>query len=373
MKENKDMATANHVAPNGKKKRGVVMWILIIMGAILLALVIAVAVYMIKNTYEYKWDLKGAYRAGFEVKQATTDDGDTINYAEGPDNGPALLLIHGQGADWTSYSKNLPTLSKYYNIFAVDCYGHGKSSKNPEKYSANAIGTDLAWFIKDIIGEPAVVSGHSSGGLLTAWLAANAPEQVREVVLEDPPFFSCEDGRKEKATNYHDLSTACHTFLEQDKETDFTMWYFEHQFIWGMMPASAKDGLTKMAKNYREKHPDEMLVISILPQSWMGVFNSLDDYDPRFGETFYNGEWNKDFDHADTLSRIQCKAILIHADWSYDDNGILLGAMDDQDAKRANELMANSELVNVHSMHCVHALKAKTFDQILIEVSEELQ
>nr|WP_315990523.1 alpha/beta hydrolase [Desulforamulus aquiferis] len=98
-------------------------------------------------------------------------------------------MIHGQGVTWENYSVVLPELSEYYHILAVDCHGHGKSSKNPEKYSAEEMGKDFVWFLKKVVGEPMVVSGHSSGGLLAAWLAANSPENILGIVLEDPPFF----------------------------------------------------------------------------------------------------------------------------------------------------------------------------------------
>src|SRR5690606_14333560 len=99
--------------------------------------------------------------AGFVEKDVTVG-GSRIHYAEGPDNGPALLLIHGQIMDWTSYARVLPDLAEEYHVFVVDCHGHGKSDKDPRKYSARAMGRDLAQFIRQVIGEPAVVSGHSS-------------------------------------------------------------------------------------------------------------------------------------------------------------------------------------------------------------------
>jgi pimeloyl-ACP methyl ester carboxylesterase len=58
-----------------------------------------------------------------------------------------------------------------------------------------------------VIGETAVVSGHSSGGLLAVWLAANAPDTVRGVILEDPPLFTTTLPRAEKTWNYVDLAT----------------------------------------------------------------------------------------------------------------------------------------------------------------------
>ena len=36
-------------------------------------------------------------------KQLILEDDSVIHYAEGPDNGPALLLLHGQQVSWEDY------------------------------------------------------------------------------------------------------------------------------------------------------------------------------------------------------------------------------------------------------------------------------
>jgi pimeloyl-ACP methyl ester carboxylesterase len=114
-----------------------------------------------------------------------------FNYAEGPNNGPALLLLHAQMLDWYTYSAVLPELSKNFHVYAVDYPGHGKTVV-PKNYpmTANQIGSDLAEFIETVIKEPAYVTGNSSGGLLTTWLAANEPTLVKAIALEDPPLLS---------------------------------------------------------------------------------------------------------------------------------------------------------------------------------------
>ncbi|HYG56933.1 MAG TPA: alpha/beta hydrolase, partial [Symbiobacteriaceae bacterium] len=82
-------------------------------------------------------------------------------------------------------------LAKHYHVYAMDAHGHGESSHDPSKYTGVAMGQDIVRFIEDISGEPSV-AGHSSGGVLAAWVAANSPEYVLGLVLEDPPFFSVE-------------------------------------------------------------------------------------------------------------------------------------------------------------------------------------
>ncbi len=61
-----------------------------------------------------------------------------VNYAEGPDDGPVLFLIHGQTGDWQNYARVLPRLVKDFHVFAVACFGHGDSARAPHTYSVEA-------------------------------------------------------------------------------------------------------------------------------------------------------------------------------------------------------------------------------------------
>src|SRR6202012_3237512 len=61
------------------------------------------------------------------------------------------------------------------------------------RYTLDNFGNDLVRFIDLVIGRPVIVSGLSSGGVLSAWLSAYAkPGQIRAAVYEDPPLFSSE-------------------------------------------------------------------------------------------------------------------------------------------------------------------------------------
>ncbi len=96
---------------------------------------------------------------------------------------PLLLLIHDPTVSREDYAPVLPRLAETFHAYAADCYGHGGSNKDPGLYTAKTNGEALAWFIRNVIGQPAIVSGHSSCGLLAAWLAAYAQDTMRVVVL----------------------------------------------------------------------------------------------------------------------------------------------------------------------------------------------
>lgn len=187
-------------------------------GAIIAVGGAALGFYTWNNVTYAKRARAAATDAGFAEHMHTLPSGTTLNYAEGPSNGPALLLIHGQGGAWESYAPVLAELSKEFHVFAIDVAGHGSSDRTPGRYDVHAIGADVVAFIADVIKESVILSGHSSGGLIAAWVAADAPERVSAVLFEDPPFFSTDAERMPKQFNYVDLATPAHDFLTQDAE-----------------------------------------------------------------------------------------------------------------------------------------------------------
>ncbi|GAA5343921.1 pimeloyl-ACP methyl ester carboxylesterase [Planifilum fimeticola] len=353
--------------PGLKRALGIAFKALIVL---VLLLVVAFGTYVFNNLTYHDRAMAGVKRAGFVEKDVTVG-GSRIHYAEGPDNGPALLLIHGQLMDWTGYARVLPDLAEEYHVFVVDCYGHGKSEKDPQKYSAKAMGRDLVQFIRQVIGEPVVVSGHSSGGLLAVWLTAHSPEWVRGAVFEDPPLFTTLFPRAEKTFNYVDLSTICHRFVQQREESDFTLYYVRNSYLLKFFQ-DARPGMIRYAENYRKKHRDRPLRYWFMPPVMNEGFRTLPEYDPRFGVTFYDGSWNEGFDHAAALKKIEKPTVLILANWSYDENGILLAAMDEKDARRAHTLLKNNRLIKVDSGHNFHFEKPREFVRILLDFKKRI-
>ncbi len=323
----------------------------------------AVGAWALNNLKGHDLAQRRTRAAGFRESSVHINE-TRLNYASGPSNsGPPLLLIHGQGVDWRSYAPVLPSLSRDFNVFAVDVHGHGDSARAPEKYTAAAIGHDLASFIETVIGEPVVVSGHSSGGQLAAWVAGHRPDLVRAVVLEDPPLFTTLLPRAEQTWNWVDLATICHDFLESE-DTDWAAYSFAHQRLWTFF-GEAKDRIVRSGLRQHAKHPQRPITLFFMPSGWNDMQRSLLTYDPRFGDAFFTGSWDEGFDHEDTLRRIEAPTTLIHADWEYGPDGILQGAIDDADAQRITSLNENIELVRIESGHNVHGEKPDRFVELL--------
>ena len=124
------------------------------------------------------------------LNQHRFDTGEVeLNYAKGPDNGPPLVLLHGIHACWQEFLKTLPHLAQRYTVYAVDHRGHGRSGRVPGRYRGSDYGEDIRAFIQGVVGNPAVVLGYSLGGTVAVHVAANHPELVSALILEEPGLW----------------------------------------------------------------------------------------------------------------------------------------------------------------------------------------
>ena len=72
----------------------------------------------------------------------------------------------------------------------LDFRGHGRSGRTPGEYVFRGYVADATAICEQVLGQPAVVIGHSLGGGTAAGLAQTRPDLVRGVVLEDPAIMA---------------------------------------------------------------------------------------------------------------------------------------------------------------------------------------
>lgn len=119
------------------------------------------------------------------IEEKSFDNGEfALNYAEGPESGPPLLLLHGTGNRWQAFIRLIPSLSTRWHVYALDLRGHGRSSRAPH-YGFGYYCEDAVAFIDEIIREPTVLFGHSLGGRMALTIAANHPAKTRAIILGD--------------------------------------------------------------------------------------------------------------------------------------------------------------------------------------------
>jgi pimeloyl-ACP methyl ester carboxylesterase len=320
--------------------------------------------------------LDNTFRAGYIEKQADYN-GAVINYAESPDKGTPVVLIHGQGMAWEDYAKGLPMLAENHHVFAIDCFGHGGSEHNPALYSCVESGKGVAWFIENIVGDPVILSGHSSGGIIAAWVAANAPEKVSALLLEDPPFFEVTPDEMQEGAGcfaWKDSFVVIHDFLQQNTETDYSLYYFENSYFVGMF-GGLQPVMADMAKNRRTENPTGPVKLPWIPHSWIHGIYYIDEFDLRFGETFYDGSFFNGINQAEMLKQITCNAIYLKATVNYAEDGTLLAANSDEDAEMVMSCLQNAVTAEMHSVksgHDIHYEKSEVFIKAIEDCADRM-
>ena len=111
-----------------------------------------------------------------------------VNYIEGPDNGPPMVLIHGLGSRWAAWDPVIDQFAEKWHVYAVDLRGHGDSGRVPGGYGFVDYPTEVLDFLRDVVGQPAYLVGHSLGAVISVGISAVAPDLVVATVLEDPPL-----------------------------------------------------------------------------------------------------------------------------------------------------------------------------------------
>lgn len=285
-----------------------------------------------------------------------------LNYAvAGDDDKPALLLIPGQTESWWGYEQALPLLAPHFQAFAVDLRGQGRSTRTPGRYTLDNMGNDLVRFIEGRIARQTIVSGLSSGGVLSAWLSAYAmPGQVRGACYEDPPLFASE------------LNPACGSSIRQGVGAMFAMWskYLGDQWSigdWDAMVAAAPTELPAWMGAFASR-----LVASEPPQN-------LKEYDPEWGRAFWTGTIAASCDHARMLSSVKVPVLLTHHFHNVDAaSGLLMGALSDLQAARVRELVTAAGQPYVYRTfptmgHSLHGQDPKLFTETLVAWADTLK
>jgi pimeloyl-ACP methyl ester carboxylesterase len=129
------------------------------------------------------------------VSEHTFDAGAVaLNYAaEGREDGRPIVFLHGVTSRWQTWIPVMTAFAADWRLYGLDFRGHGGSGRVPGAYGAVDYAADVVAFLRQRVEQPAVLVGHSLGAIVSIAVAADAPEAVRAVVLEDPPLGVFDD------------------------------------------------------------------------------------------------------------------------------------------------------------------------------------
>jgi pimeloyl-ACP methyl ester carboxylesterase len=281
-----------------------------------------------------------------------------MNYATTGDQGaPALLLIPGQSESWWGYESVMPLLAEHFEVFAVDLRGQGRSTWTPGRYTVDNMGNDLVRFIDLVIGRPVIVSGLSSGGVLSAWLSAFAkPGQVVAALYEDPPLFASE----RDPVIGHSAS--------QGAGPIFALW---NKWLGDQWSIGDWAGMRSAASSELPAH--------LVGREWpVDPPQNLREYDPEWGRATSTGTLMAGCDHASMLSAVNVPVLLTHHFFRVvESTGHVQGALSDLQAKAVGELVTAAgqqfEYRRFPEMgHFMHAQDPALFARTLIDWTSSL-
>lgn len=250
-----------------------------------------------------------------------------MNYAvAGDPANPAILLVPGQSESWWGYEQAMQLLAADYQVYAVDLRGQGRSTWTPGRYSLDNFGGDLVRFIDLVIGRPVIVSGLSSGGVITAWLSAfAAPGQIRAAVYEDPPLFSSQ------------TNPAVGQSIRQSVGPLFALW---HKWLGPQWSIGDFAGMRAAMPQELPAHMAGLLSFAMAGEQPSGPPQNLREYDPEWGDSFVSGRVAATCDHEAMLAHVKVPVLFTHHFHTVDpDTGNLIGAISDQQVDHVRRLV----------------------------------
>jgi pimeloyl-ACP methyl ester carboxylesterase len=254
-------------------------------------------------------------------------------------------LIHGLGRRWQVLQPLIGPLSSDYHIFAPDLRGHGKSARLAHSYRGVEYSADISKFLREVVGEPAIVFGHSLGGMIGMYIAAHQPSLIRALILGD----SMIDSNALQASLYPKLFLACAELSRQ-----------------GGSPEVIAEGLADI--ELQLPGLDELVRIGDLPGNDQAYLlrwaECVRDADPDTYCMSVDGSSLVDWDGEGLLKQIRCPTLLLQA------NPDLGGLMSNKDVDAAVTYIANSKVVRFPTLG--HALYMQQADPVLRAIREFL-
>lgn len=100
----------------------------------------------------------------------------------GRDRGPTIVLAHGITCSLRAWTYQLRELAKDYRVVAYDQRGHGRSERpyRVDRFAIDNLGHDLQAVLEQCLpdGRPALIAGHSMGGITIMSWAGLYPAEV---------------------------------------------------------------------------------------------------------------------------------------------------------------------------------------------------
>ncbi len=121
-------------------------------------------------------------------------NGIDLFYLDTQTQGDTIVCLHGRWGRGETWADFMHHYGERYRIIAPDQRGHGLSGKPVSKYTAEEMAADIIALLNYLDLESIILVGHSMGGYIAGYLAANYPQRIRAVALLDKSAAGPEKG-----------------------------------------------------------------------------------------------------------------------------------------------------------------------------------
>ncbi len=210
-----------------------------------------------------------------------------LNYLDaGVSSAEPLVMLHGGAWCWQEYLSLIPSLAQRWHIYALDLRGNGRSGWVPETYRLQDFVEDNTQFLGRL-NMPAILVGHSIGGVIALMLTARCPGSVKALIIEDSPLT---------LDNYRRI-------IDSSRDM-FGLW------LHLKMSAHSEQELALALANAYKDYPG-------VTSAWILFFaGCLWQLDPTFFNTLLNDfdGFTSGYDYQRILAMIDCPVLFLHGE-----------------------------------------------------------
>ncbi|MCO7126888.1 alpha/beta hydrolase [Sporolactobacillus shoreicorticis] len=159
-------------------------------------------------------------------------------------DGPVILCLHGRWGRAETWIDFIRHYGEQYRVIAPDQRGHGLSSKPIAKYTTEELAEDIIDLLDFLKIDKTIIVGHSMGGAIAGYLAAEYLDRVNAVAILDKSASGPEETNKQPLnqiksvdplTNdwpmpFASLSEAM-DFIQQATDSDLSFNYFMNSLV----------------------------------------------------------------------------------------------------------------------------------------------
>lgn len=154
-----------------------------------------------------KWSRKISNGIAYYYSGAENSDTDIDNNNH---KATPVVFVHGVGLRAESWYQQISAFNDRYPCYVIDMPGHGESDLLPNPtLTLEDFAAALKTFIENVIGEPAIIVGHSLGAMTALQTAVSYPGVVRGVAafnaIYDRPDNAAQDVQTRAESLLNDL------------------------------------------------------------------------------------------------------------------------------------------------------------------------